>query len=139
MVAKNNQFATALQEQGYSLTKPRQAVFAVLESNGPLSMHELIGQLRAVDRATVYRTVDLLEQLGIIKRIQIGWKYKVELSDAFSYHHHHLSCTKCGQIISLPEDSSIEQAIHALGTEHGFTITDHQLEIQGICKDCKTQ
>ncbi len=137
MIAKNDQFATTLQQRGYSVTKPRQAVFAALESSGPLTMHQLINQLPAINRATVYRTVELLEQLGIIKRIQIGWKYKLELSDAFSYHHHHLSCTKCGQIISLPEDSSIEQAIHALGQEHGFTITDHQLEIQGICKACK--
>lgn len=136
MVAKIPQLATTLKQHRYSLTRPRRAVFEVLEQSDPLTMHELIDRLPDIDRSSAYRTVELFETLGIIKRLQIGWKYKIELSDAFSHHHHHLACAHCGRIISVPENSVIERAIHALGKEHGFTITDHQLEVQGLCKDC---
>lgn len=136
MVAKTQQLATILKQQHYSLTRTREAVFAVLEQSGPLTMHQLTTSLPDVDRSTVYRTVELFEQLGIAHRIQIGWKYKVELSDAFSHHHHHLACANCGAITALPENTVLEAAIQSLGKEHGFTITDHQLEIQGLCQNC---
>lgn len=136
MVAKNTQFATILKQQGFSVTQPRQVVFERLEALGPVSMNELITHLPTIDRATVYRTVELFEKLNIVHRIQIGWKYKIELSDQFSHHHHHLACTNCGTITALPENPILEAAIQTLGNEHSFTITDHQLEIQGLCQNC---
>lgn len=139
MVAKNTQFATVLQQHGHSVTKPRQAVFAALEGSDPLTMAQLIEQLPRIDRATIYRVIELFEELGVVKRIPQGWKYKLELSDMFNHHHHHLSCIKCGRIVTVPEDTDIEATIHALGDQHSFKIIDHQLEIQGICEDCQKQ
>lgn len=137
MVAKNQRLATILRKNSYSLTAPRQAVFIALENTEPLTMHELIERTSDVDRATVYRVIDLFQQLGIVKRLQIGWKYKLELSDDFNPHHHHLSCTVCGKTTPIHEDKQIEQLIHQLGQTHDFKITDHQLEIQGICQQCQ--
>ncbi len=139
MVAKQSQFATVLKQHKRSLTKPRQAVFEALVGHEPQTMHQLLARLPQIDRATVYRTVDLLEALDVIKRLQIGWKYKLELSDAFSSHHHHLTCTVCGRVISVAEDPRIEQRIKALVQQHGFTLRDHQLEIQGICRTCRNR
>lgn len=137
MVAKNERLATILKSHRYSLTKPRLAVFKALEGSEPVTMHELIARLPEVDRATIYRVVELFQQLGIIKRLQIGWKYKLELSDDFNPHHHHLSCINCGKTIPIKQDQDIEDLIHTFGSSHKFTITDHQLEIQGVCQDCQ--
>lgn len=137
MVTQSEVLATHLKTRGYSVTKVRRAVFEALENSEPVSMRVLLDRLPAIDRASVYRTVALFEELGIIKRLQIGWKYKLELSDTFHYHHHHISCVNCGTIVPLREDTTIEAVITALSKEYGFAPTDHQLEIQGLCAQCQ--
>lgn len=92
-----------------------------------------------LDRASLYRTIGLFEKLGVVQRIYIGWKYKVELSDIFTHHHHHISCTHCGRIVAITEEDDIEQLISNLAAKHGFTAQQHQLEIRGLCKTCSTQ
>lgn len=100
-------------------------------------MHELLLACPTVDRASIYRTVALFEKLGIVQRLQIGWKYKLELTDSFIHHHHHLSCSQCGKIVALPENADLEAALLALATSRGFSAQDHQLEIRGLCGDCR--
>lgn len=132
-----DQLKTTLKTNRQSLTTVRLAVFSALQGKEPQTMRELVeacgGQ---VDRASVYRTVALFERLGIVQRLQIGWKYKLELSDAFHQHHHHLTCSRCGITIPLPEDTSLERRLHQLAQTQGFTMQGHQLEIQGLCKNC---
>lgn len=132
-------FAQRLKDSGNSLTKARQAVFAALTKQEPKSMAELVASLPNIDRASVYRAVSLFEELGIIQRLQIGWKYKLELSDAFHYHHHHISCIKCHVIVPLREDQLLEAAVGSLAHEYGFTPSAHQIEIQGLCRTCRSQ
>lgn len=91
----------------------------------------------AVDRASLYRTIDLFEQLGVVQRLTIGWKYKLELSDAFAAHHHHMSCLKCGDVASFNESVLIESELERLAASYGFEATGHQLELRGICKKCQ--
>lgn len=90
-----------------------------------------------VDRASVYRIIALFEQLGIVERLQMGWKYKLELSDAFSAHHHHLTCTNCGAVSSFEESPVILHELKAIADNAGFSETGHQLEIRGICRLCR--
>ena len=101
------QFKIRLKESGYSSTAVRRTVFAVLQGREPQSMHEVIARCDKIDRASVYRTIVLFEQLGIVQRLRIGWKYKLELTDSFSHHHHHITCTKCGRTTPLPEDPAL--------------------------------
>lgn len=100
-------------------------------------MAELAKACASIDRASVYRTITLFERLGIVKRLQMGWKYKLELSDAFQHHHHHLTCSRCGRIIPLPEDERLEKRLRQLVDTLGFDMRDHQLEIQGYCDSCR--
>jgi Fur family ferric uptake transcriptional regulator len=101
-------------------------------------MHEIVAACGGqVDRASVYRTISLFEKLGIVQRLQIGWKYKLELSDRFHHHHHHLTCLKCGRTFSLPSDSTLEQRLKILATGQNFRMSGHQLEIQGRCESCQ--
>lgn len=127
-----------LKQHSQSLTKPRLAVFLALRGQEPQTMQQLVAACPAIDRASVYRTVSLFEQLGIIQRLQIGWKYKLELTDTFSHHHHHMTCLQCGRIISFDESSALNNELRRIAGSNHFKMRSHQLEIQGLCQACKT-
>ena len=127
---------STLKAQGHSITAPRVELFTLLQGKESMTMHELIYRSPDVDRATLYRNIELFESLGIVRRIQIGWKYRIELADSFVHHHHHMTCTGCGVVIALAEDSELELRLLALASGHGFTAQDHQLEIRGLCSAC---
>lgn len=137
MTEVNELLMKTLKDHGYSVTSVRTAVFAALSNKEPIEMQELIVILPQVDRASIYRTVALFEKLGIVQRLQIGWKYKLELSDTFSYHHHHLTCRECGTVVSLREDPMLEANLQALAGEYGYKDLAHQLEISGLCPTCQ--
>ncbi|HET9721506.1 MAG TPA: Fur family transcriptional regulator [Candidatus Saccharimonadales bacterium] len=130
---------TLLKKEGYSLTKPRRAVFDLLLNQGPQSMQVLVkraGDKVKVDRATIYRTVELYERLGIVYRLNIGWKYKIELTDLFTGHHHHMYCTNCGSMVELPANHMLETMIDTVAAKSGFSPRGHQLEVYGLCTNC---
>lgn len=128
---------TSLKSQGHSLTAARQAVFAALLNKEPQTMQQLVAACTGIDRASVYRTVGLFEQAGIVNRLQIGWKYKLELSDAFHHHHHHLTCQQCGRVIPFNESPGLEATLRQIAKDNDFFMKGHQLEIQGYCANCK--
>ncbi|HSX16730.1 MAG TPA: transcriptional repressor [Patescibacteria group bacterium] len=136
MASHNEEFRQLLKDHGQSVTKARLAVFNALLGKEPLSMHELVNHVPEIDRASAYRTVELFEQLGIVQRLNTGWKYKLELSDKFAEHHHHLTCTHCGRTIPMNE-TELERVIDRLAQAHDFTPTAHQIEIQGLCSNCR--
>lgn len=136
MVQRDVTLQRVLQDHGYSRTLQRQTVFELLSKFAPLSMRELCQKAAgAMDRASVYRTVSLFEKLGVVNRINIGWKYKLELSDIFSDHHHHMTCLHCKKIIPI-NARSLESFIDTLAAHEQFLPTGHQIEIQGYCKLC---
>lgn len=89
-----------------------------------------------VDRATVYRTLDTFERIGIVQRTWLGFKSQYELAELFLPHHHHLTCTSCHKV-EIIDDSRIENEINKLAIQHGFRIKDHLLEVSGLCKKCQ--
>lgn len=138
MLEPLEQFKLTLRQHGQSITRTRLLVFEALQDQEPLTMQQLIDRCSVpIDRASIYRTVTLLERLGIIQRLQIGWKYRLELSDAYHHHHHHLTCNHCGTTISLPENEELEKLMDTLAQAQHFTMQRHQLEIQGLCKNCR--
>jgi Fe2+ or Zn2+ uptake regulation protein len=129
---------TTLKSNSYSLTKARKTVFLALIDKEPQTMAELVKAVGGkIDRASIYRVIALFEKLGIVERIQIGWKYKLELSDVFRSHHHHITCVKCGRTQMFEESKLIEFELKQLAEEAGFTETGHQLELRGICTNCQ--
>lgn len=110
----------------------------MLDGQDPQSMQVLISRAAGqLDRATIYRTVELFEKLGIAHRLNIGWKYKIELSDIFTGHHHHMRCTKCGKILELPPNSMLETMIDTVAARTKFAPRNHSLEIYGLCPACR--
>ena len=134
---KYDDLSALLKKNGSSLTKPRKVVFDLLFGSSPQSMQQLVKAANGkVDRATIYRTIELFEELGIAHRLNIGWKYKIELSDVFQGHHHHFYCSNCGKTYDLPAHSMLETMIDSLAAKDDFAPRGHNLEIYGLCKDC---
>ena len=126
-----------LTKSGASLTKPRKVVFNLLLNQEPQSMQVLVKRAEGkVDRATEYRTIELFEQLGIVHRLNIGWKYKIELSDIFLGHHHHFHCNICGKTFTLSANPMLETMIDTAVAKEGYRPRGHNLEIFGLCQTC---
>lgn len=137
--SRERDIATVLKENGLSVTKQRRLVFELLENQEPMSMHELYElSKKYVDRASLYRIIAAYEKLGIVTRVTIGWKYKIELSDKFAEHHHHLTCLQCHEVISINEDE-LEAVINQLASGKKFKPVEHQIEIQGYCERCQNK
>ncbi|HSX31054.1 MAG TPA: Fur family transcriptional regulator [Candidatus Saccharimonadales bacterium] len=126
-----------LKSGGQSMTTPRRVVFSALLHQEPLSMAELLMRCKQVNRATVYRTIALFEDLGVVQRLQTGWKYSLELAGVFHDHHHHATCLLCGASTVVPEDESLEQQLRRLAAKVGIALERHQLELQGYCDSCQ--
>lgn len=135
----NETYTAKLRDHGLSNTRARRIVFDVLSKRGhhPLTMKELIAAVGSkIDRASVYRTIEALEKADVVHRLQVGWKYKLELSDDFHGHHHHITCTHCGATHATHDDDQFESMLSSLAAKHGYIMSDHQLTIKGICSDC---
>jgi Fur family transcriptional regulator, ferric uptake regulator len=131
-----SRFKQILKKSGCFATKPRIELFKYLQNNPEVSIKELINDLSSQDQATIYRSVKLFENLGILNRLQLGWKSKLELSNQFHDHHHHMTCINCGKVIAWEEDPTIELRIQTVAMKLGFIPHDHQLEIRGTCQTC---
>jgi Fur family ferric uptake transcriptional regulator len=131
-------FQQNLTDNGYRVTKAREATFKLLLSPEPQSMAELLAKASgSLDRVTVYRNIDVFEKIGLVHRIYIGWKYKLELSDQFIRHHHHMSCLSCGAIIDIEDEQHIDEFITSVASSLGFTPRSHHFEIDGYCRNCQ--
>jgi Fe2+ or Zn2+ uptake regulation protein len=130
---------TLLKEAGYRLTKPRQAVCRVLlDTQTPLSIEEIHAKLatRTINRVSIYRTVQLFCDLGVVRRLQFHEGFaRYELADTFGSHHHHFVCNRCGRVedIDACPLAATEQAI--IRRTH-LRITSHSLEFYGLCGVC---
>lgn len=129
-----------LRRASYSKTRSRMVVFNAIEQSQPLTMTQLINDINGkIDRASIYRTVKLFEELTIIKRLQIGWKYRIELSDEFQEHHHHMLCMECGTIINFKESPELENALKQIALSANSIMLSHSLELAVICSRCKLE
>lgn len=131
-------YSHTLKSNSLSNTRARQVVFSTLSSlDEPVTMNELINACSEIDRVSVYRTIETFEKFGIVNRIHIGWKYKIELSDSFKEHHHHLTCVSCGSIIDFDEPQNLDYELHKIATSKNFTLQKHILELKGVCSKCQ--
>jgi len=88
--------------------------------------------------ATVYRTLELFQEFDIIHSMDFGdgrKRYEFNDEEGLNHHHHHLICIKCSAIIEVNEDL-LEDLENKVSQQYEFKITNHQLKIFGICKNC---
>ena len=104
----------------------------------PESLHHLIQDIYPdlkIGIATVYRTLALLEESNIVTSLSFGAQGKKYELGAKN-HHDHMICTKCGNITEFV-DAQIEERQHAISDALGFKMSDHSMQIYGICKNCQ--
>jgi Fur family transcriptional regulator, ferric uptake regulator len=126
-----------LKDSGSSITSPRLEVFGVLENaHSPLMPSEIFARLqKEFNLSSVYRNLDLLEKIGAIKSVSLGFKKKYEIGEIFRAHHHHAVCEKCKKSFAI-EEERIERLIEDISKEIRFVPSSHNFEINGICKKC---
>jgi Fur family ferric uptake transcriptional regulator len=89
-----------------------------------------------VSRATVYRTLSLLAEGGFIGSIDNG-RGEVMYEHLLGHEHHdHIFCLECGRIVEF-RNEAIEALQEQVAREHGFTLTDHSLRLEGTCAPCR--
>ena len=90
----------------------------------------------SVGRASVYRALEQLEQLGLVQRIEVHrGTAGYERVDPAGRHHHHAICRECGRMVPF-EDPSLERAIEQLSESIDFDITEHDVILRGRCERC---
>jgi len=135
--------STVLGKSGHRWGAARIAVVDVLASHSCcLTARDIADELRARGErtgiASVYRALDLLHDLGLVKRLDVGdGTARYEPADPSGEHHHHLVCDRCGLVTAF-EDDRLEQAIHALSGRVDHAIDAHDVVLRGACPDCRT-
>lgn len=134
---------TRLLQRGYKLTPQRWSIIAIFLMNKGrhLSADDVYNLLRETypnnGIATVYRTLELLEEIGVLRKVDFGeGRARYELNDGETQNHHHLVCTRCGKITEFEDDllNSLEEAITR---KTGFQIETHEAKFYGICAECR--
>jgi Fur family ferric uptake transcriptional regulator len=133
--------ASALARAGYRRGGARAAIVELLdEQSCALSAVEIEQQLRnrrrEVSRASVYRVVEQLEQLGLTQRVEVGQGVvRYEPARGHSGHHHHLVCERCGRLEPFT-DAGLERAIRRLSERVPLEVSEHEIVIRGACEAC---
>jgi Fur family ferric uptake transcriptional regulator len=135
---------------GYKLTLSRQAILKVLSKEARhLSAEEIYMEVHNIypnaGLSTVYRTLDLLEEIGLVVKSDFGdgkARYELAGEPGADGHHHHLVCRSCGRVIDYTEfiDDEIEllrKTEKGLSKKYNFEITDHLIQFYGTCSVCK--
>jgi len=139
-----NDFKLLIKRNNLKFTIQREVILETLYNSDehltPEALHHLI-QEKYPDLktgiATVYRTLALLEESNVVTSLSFGAqgkKYELGAKE----HHDHLICTKCGTITEFV-DEEIEKRQHVITNELGFSMSDHSMQIYGICKKCQNK
>ncbi|MFC1848080.1 Fur family transcriptional regulator [Chloroflexota bacterium] len=133
--------SSILRRQGYKLTPQRRAVLNAIALNRdhltPAEIHDKVRQeCPGIGLVTVYRTLDILTELGLICEVHSGGHCRSYLMRRPLEHHHHLICSDCGTVTDFTncDLSDLEQR---LSGETGFEIDGHLLEFSGRCRGCQ--
>jgi Fur family transcriptional regulator, ferric uptake regulator len=131
-----------LERDGYRVSTPRSAVVETLAALGcSVTAKEIADRLRQrgedVGVASIYRTLDLLDRLGLARRVDMAEGVaRYEPIDPSGEHHHHLVCERCGEVTAF-EDSDLERVIERLSNRVDFAIDAHDVTLRGECPSCR--
>ena len=138
----SEKFREFLQTKGIRLTRERsilvEEVFAHHEHFDADTLIARVGadkSGRRVSRATVYRTLNLLEEAGLLRKVARPNGSEVYEHDYGYPQHDHLICAKCGELIEFTNES-ISAIVDTVCGKHGFIKSGHRLEVYGTCAKC---
>lgn len=137
---------------GYRLTLGREAILDTLsKSEAHLSAEDIYMKIHSkypnVGLTTVYRTLDVLSDLGMVYKLDFGdgrARYEFAEGPKGAHHHHHLVCTNCNRVIDYTDfiDDEIEllnQTEKGLSKKYNFKIENHLIQFYGLCEKCSAK
>ena len=130
---------TALDRAGYRLTEPRRRLAELIAAHdGHFTTGDLVTEAHAgrvrIGRATVFRTLEVLEDLGAVERLDHpnGDHAFVVCRRA---HHHHIVCSHCGRTQEI-DDAGLRVVVGEVARRTGYRVDEHRLELFGLCPAC---
>jgi Fur family transcriptional regulator, ferric uptake regulator len=134
-----DQASRRFDEAGFRTGAARRQVVELLEGERcALTALEIDRRLPKVGRATVYRTLEQLEELELVHRVDVGGDTAAYERNDPSGHHHHLVCVRCGRLVPF-SDRALERAIHAVAGRVEFEVSAHDVLLRGTCPRCQEQ
>jgi Fur family ferric uptake transcriptional regulator len=132
-----------LRKAGHKMTRQRRAVLKAIAGGRdhltPADVYERVRQEQpGVGLVTVYRTLDMLDSLGLICEVHSGGNCRSFLLRRPAEHHHHLVCSDCGTVEDFT-DCDLGELECRVARETGFEIEGHLLEFSGRCEDCRVK
>ena len=137
----SNEWDDVLRDQGYRITPQRQLVLEAVNTLGHATPEELLTEVQktaaAVNLSTIYRTLEVLEQVGLVTHAHIG-------HGAPTYHvvddtpHIHLVCSRCRKVESIDGDDFAKYA-NKLENDNGFVVNISHVALHGLCKKCANE
>jgi Fur family ferric uptake transcriptional regulator len=132
-----------LKDKGMKYTEQRAIILQILlnleDHLNAEDVHDIVKKEypdQNIGIATIYRTLNFLEEVNLISSISFGKDGKKYESRSKDQHHDHLICTRCGKIVEF-FDESIEKRQESIAIQNGFKITDHTMQLYGLCKSCQ--
>jgi Fe2+ or Zn2+ uptake regulation protein len=132
-----------MRRPGQRMTAQRRAVIEVLGTSERLTPSEILRRARRrqprVSLATVYRTLDLLADMGAVERLHEPDGCNSYVAEpAAGTHHHHVTCWRCGRVAQIPA-CELGDLVGAVAQQTGFEIDAHWLELRGLCSSCRNE
>jgi Fur family transcriptional regulator, ferric uptake regulator len=129
-----------LARTGHRTGGAREEVISLLaEQSCCLSAQDIHDGLRAGGRsvglASVYRALDVLAQLGLVRRVDVDGTACYEPADPSGEHHHHAICDRCGKLDPFA-DAELERLIGGVAARLGYDVAGHDVVLRGSCPDC---
>jgi Fur family ferric uptake transcriptional regulator len=140
MTFTQSKIASILRHSGYKITPQRRAVLNTIAlSHDHLTPAAIYEKVRAehpdIGLVTVYRTLDILANLGLICEVHAGGNCRSYLMRRPAEHHHHLICSECGAVVDFT-DCDLSKLEQRIARETDFEIDGHLLEFTGRCPAC---
>jgi Fur family ferric uptake transcriptional regulator len=140
MTGTGNQVKSILRRKGFKITPQRLAILDIVTSSHehltPAEIFERVSHEHpGIGLVTIYRTLEMLAELGLICEMHLGGNCRSYLMRRPSVHHHHLICSECGMVIDFT-DCNLDELEERLCRETDFTISGHLLEFLGQCPEC---
>jgi len=136
------EIAALLRRAKQRYTKGRRRLVAVLQSaDGPLTITQILANDSSLPQSSVYRNLSILETVGVVTRIVTRDDFAhFELAEHLTEHHHHLICSKCGDVSDFSLDnrteSSLNRDLYRAATAANFKVEAHRLDLMGTCARC---
>jgi Fe2+ or Zn2+ uptake regulation protein len=124
-------------------TRLRRVMVEALAAAGrPLTIPELVVSAPGLPQSSAYRNMTALIDVGVVRKVAGADDHgRFELAEELSGHHHHFVCATCGKVEDVHPSPKLEQALdeaaRAVAEEQGYQVAEHQLDLLGLCPECR--